>query len=193
MSEKIEDYLTITQKYILLLLGTNYNEPITGKVWFQKELFLVSENIPRLEQETAFEGSLMGPYSENANAELDQLRTEGLVQINGKIKLTPDGQKVVGRLKLRTTEQTKAIIEDMKSFINDLSEEEMLAFVYFSCPQMTEESIVFEDIKQKRVPLAVSLYRKKKVTLGKAALIAGICQEDFIAKARENGITVFSE
>ena len=36
----------------------------------------------------------------------------------------------------------------MKSFINDLSEDEMLAFVYFSYPQMTEESIVFEGIKQ---------------------------------------------
>jgi predicted HTH domain antitoxin len=193
MSDNIENQLTLTQKYTLLLLSANNNQPITGKVWFQKELFLVSENLPRLEKETAFEGSLMGPYSENANVELEQLRTEGLVQLNGKIKLTLEGQKVVERLKLRATEQTKAILEEMKSFINDLSEDELLAFVYFSYPKMTEESILYDEIKQKRVILAISLYAKKKVSIGRAAIIAGISQEDFITIAKENGIAVFSE
>jgi hypothetical protein len=193
LSERIEDQLTLTQKYILLLLESNSEEPITGKVWFQKELFLVSQNIPRLETETDFEASLMGPFSENANSELDQLRIEGLVQLNGSIKLTIEGKQVTQRVKTKASQQTKDILSEMKSFVNDLPEDEMLAFVYFSYPQMTEESIVFEEIKQRRVQLALSLYRKKKVSIGKAAMIAGMCQEDFIAKAKSSGMCIFSE
>jgi hypothetical protein len=193
MSERIEDQLTLTQKYILLLLEANNDEPITGKVWFQKELFLVAQNIPRLETETDFEGSFMGPFSENANSELDQLRIEGLVQLNGKIKLTQEGKQVTQRVKIKASQQTKDILSAMKSFINDLPEDEMLAFVYFSYPQMTEESIVFEEIKQRRVRLALNLYSKKKVSIGKAAIIAGFCQEDFIEKAKTCGISVFAE
>lgn len=193
MSEKIENHLTLTQKYILLLLEASNSEPITGKVWFQKELFLVAENIPRLESEAAFTGSLMGPYSENANAELDQLRIEGLIQINGKISLTPEGKLVSKRLKDRTSDQTKEILEEMKGFINDLTEDEVLAFVYASYPTMTEESILWDEIKQKRVQLAINLYQRRKVSMAKAAFIANMSQEEFMEKAKEKGTLVFSE
>ena len=58
MSDKIENYLTLTQKYSILLLHANHDEPITGKVWFQKELFLISENIQKLADETDFQEDL---------------------------------------------------------------------------------------------------------------------------------------
>ena len=193
MSSQPENYLTLTQKYILLLLSANDNQPITGKVWFQKELFLASKNLPRLAGEAEFEGSLMGPYSENADADLDQLRIEGLVELNGKIRLTAKGQEATDRLKQKASKETQELLSDMKSFINDLSEDEMLAFVYFSYPDMTIESIKYEQIKEKRVSLAISLYRKRKVSVGKAAFIAGINQEDFIRIAQASGISVFSE
>jgi uncharacterized protein YwgA len=193
MNDRIENYLTLTQKYALLLLSANTSQPITGKLWFQKELFLVSQNITRLEDETEFEGDLMGPYSEIADADLEQLKIEGLVDMNGKIGLTAKGQEVANRLKLKTSKETAEIISEMKAFLNDLSQDELLGFIYFSYPNMTLESIKFDRIKAKRGEIAISLYRKKKVSLGKAAQIAGLSQEDFIKKAQANRVTVFSE
>jgi len=193
MSEKIIKYLTLTQKYTLLLLSANDCMPVTGKVWFQKELFLVSKNLPRLDVETEFEGSLMGPYSENADAALDQLRIEGLVECNGKIKLTDKGQNVAESLKAKATKETQELLSDMKSFFNDMTEDELLAYVYFSYPDMTIESIKFEEIKTKRVSIAICLFAKNKVSIGKAAQIAGTSQESFIKIARSNGVAVFSE
>jgi predicted HTH domain antitoxin len=193
MNDNIENHLTLTQKYIILLLSANNNEPIIGKVWFQKELFLISQNLPRLEEEAEFEGSLLGPFSENANAELDQLQIEDLAALDGKIRLTPKGIEAADRLKLKASKETLELVSDMKSFINDLTEDEMLAYVYFSYPDMTLESIILERIRKKRVEIAVSLYRKRKVSIGKAAFIAGVSQEDFIRKAQESGISVFSE
>jgi predicted HTH domain antitoxin/uncharacterized protein YwgA len=193
MNNSEENYLNLTQKYTLLLLSANNCQPITGKLWFQKELFLISENIPSLQDETEFEGHLLGPYSENADAELDQLKIEGLVESNGKIRLTTKGQEVANRLKPKTRESTAEIISDMKTFLNDLSEDEVLGFIYFSYPHMMIESIKFEEIKRKRGEIAMSLYRKRKVSLGKATLIAGLNQEDFIKKAQANNVAVFSE
>lgn len=193
MSDRTEDYLTLTQKYSILLLNAHNNQPIVGKLWFQKELFLVSQNISKLEDETAFEEDLMGPYSENADADLEQLKIEGLVEANGKIKLTTKGIEVANRLKLKTSQQSSEIISEMKAFLNDLSEDEMLGFIYFSYPKMVIESIKFERIKEKRQEVALSLYRKRKVSLGKAAQIAGLSQEVFIQKAKANRIVVYSE
>jgi predicted HTH domain antitoxin len=187
MNDNIENHLTLTQKYTVLLLGANNTEPITGKVWFQKELFLISQNLPRLEEETEFEGSLLGPFSENANAELDRLQIEGLATLDGKIKLTPKGIEAADRLKLKASKETLELVSDMKSFINDLTEDEMLAYVYFSYPDMTLESIELDRIRERRIELAMSLYRKRKVSIGKASLIAGLSQEDFIRKAQANG------
>lgn len=193
MSDDIENYLTLTQKYAILLVGANNNEPITGKVWFQKELFLVSQNISRLEDEAEFEGSLMGPYSENADAELEQLRIEGVVELNGKIRLTVTGQEVAKKLETRASKETREVISEMKSFLNDMSEDELLGFIYFSYQNMVIESIKLEEITRKRGEIAISLYRKRKVSLGRAALIAGLSQEDFIEKAQANNVTIFSE
>lgn len=193
MNNNIENYLTLTQKYSILLLNANNNKPIRGKIWFQKELFLISENIPRLADETEFEEDLIGPLSINAAAELEHLQVEQLVKLNGKIRLTQKGLEIARRLELRASPETKAIISDMKSFLNDLSQDELLGFIYFTYPKMVTESIKFEEIKSKRGEIAVSLYRKRKVSIGKAAQIAGLSQEDFIRKAQANNVTVFSE
>jgi hypothetical protein len=113
--------------------------------------------------------------------------------MNGKIGLTAKGQEVANRLKLKTSTETEEIISEMKAFLNDLSQDELLGFIYFSYPDMALESIKFDRIKAKRGEIAISLYRKKKVSLGKAAQIAGLSQEVFIKKAQANRVAVFSE
>ncbi len=193
MSADRENFLTLTQKYSILLLSANCNEPIRGKLWFQKELFLMSLNLERLETEAEFESDLMGPYSENADADLEQLRIEGLVEANGKIALTPKGNNLANTLKLKASKETLDLISEMKEFLNDLTEDELLGVIYFSYPEMKIESIKFQRVETKRKEVALSLFRKKKVSLGKAALIAGISEEDFIKKAQSSKISVFSE
>jgi hypothetical protein len=59
MSYRIEDHLTLTQKYILLLVEANNKEPITGKIGFKRNYFW-SHKTSQSRIRTAFEGSLMG-------------------------------------------------------------------------------------------------------------------------------------
>ena len=194
MNEKrhIEDDLSITQKASILLIGANSFQPIKGRLWFQKELFLIAQNVGELAEEADFESDFIGPYSEIADEELDQLRREGIVS-KGKVELTPLGRDVANRLREQSPPAILRQISDMKRFLNNLTKEELLGFIYYSYPEMRVDSVEFAEIDKNRVQIAISLFGKRKVSLGKAALIAGMSQDDFISELKATGIRVFAE
>ena len=191
-SKYVEEYLSITQKIAILLLGANLFEPIRGKLWYQKELFLVAENISSLEEDTDFEEDLLGPYSEIADDELEQLRIEGIVE-KRRLRLTPFGRKLAKLFESKASKNLLQLISDIKSFLNNLTQDELLGFIYFSYPKMKTESVEFKRIEENRQSIAIGLYQKRKVSLGKAAEIAGLSQEEFMEKLREKSIPVFLE
>jgi len=58
-----------------------------------------------------------------------------LVSIEGqRIKLTTEGKLISELLAKRSSKKEIQKIEELKDFINDLSKEELLAFIYFSYP-----------------------------------------------------------
>jgi len=191
-SKYIEEYLSITQKIAILLLSANLFKPLKGKTWFQKELFLIAENIPSLKEDADFEEDFLGPYSETARDELEQLRTEGIVD-KRKLRLTYLGRRLAKLLEEKAGNNLLQFISDIKSFLNNLTLDELLGFIYFSYPEFRIESIEFERIKKNRMPIATSLYKKGKVSLGKAAEVSGLSQEAFIGTLREKSIPVFSK
>jgi predicted HTH domain antitoxin len=191
-SRHIEDDLSLTQRISILLIGANSFQPVKGKLWFQKELFLIAQNVKNLEEEADFEGDFIGPYSEIADEELDQLRREGIVE-KEKVELTPYGREVAKHLQQESPLNILKLISEMKSFLNNLTKEELLGFIYYSFPEMREESVEFAEIERVRKQIAISLFKKGKVSLGKAASIAGLSQDELIGELRVTGIRVFSE
>jgi len=184
--------LSPLQALILLLLDANKGEPVKGKVWLQKEMFLLVHNTGKDEiiQGAQFEPHHYGPYSETIDAELDILRMMGLIEINRRISLNPMGRRLASKLRKIVSPEFLELVEEIKGNLNDLSEDELLAYIYFAFPNMTTESRVLERIKRKREGLAVSLYRKGKVSLSKAAQIAGMSVRDFIELLRKRRIPV---
>ena len=187
-----DESFSLIQKVSILLLSANNFEGVRGKLWFQKELFLITENMPKLKEEAIFEEDLLGPYSETSDVELKQLQIEGIVS-KKKLELTSLGKNIAERLQSKVKVNVLKMISDMKTFLNDLTEDELLGFIYFSYPDMRIESIKFKEIEERRQPIAVGLYRKKKIGLGKASKIAGLSQEEFIEKLRDSDIIVYSE
>ncbi len=193
IKKRILENLTDTQKYILLLLSSNDFEPVKGKLWFQKELFLLAKNSDELAEQTDFEADFMGPYSESADEELEQLEFAKVVENEGnKLKLTGLGREIAEILEKNTSNEEKEMIEDFKSELNDLTEDELLGFIYFTYPEMTRESVKFEKIKPKRMNIALSLYAKSKISLGKALEIAGMNIDAFMKEAKLKGIQIYT-
>lgn len=193
IKKRILENLTETQKYTLLLLSANNDEPIKGKLWYQKELFLLSRNSDELAEQTDFEADFMGPYSESADEELEQLEFAKVVEKEGnKLKLTGLGKDVAKILEKNSSEEEKEMVEDFKAELNDLTEDELLGFIYFTFPEMTKESIKIEKIKPKRKNIALSLYAKSKISLGKALEIAEMNIDNFIKEAKSKGIQIYT-
>ena len=138
--------LTIVQKYLILLLGALDFKPLPRKTWLQAGWFLLSQNIKNLGNEIYFESHHYGPYSELLDQELENLEILGIVKLNNKIELTDMGRKVYNRLVGRLSPDELELIREIRSELDDLTEEELLALIYFSYPEMTRESRVLDKI-----------------------------------------------
>lgn len=184
----------LSQQYILLLLNSCNQSPINGKTRLMKELFFVARNIKPLWQVLSFEAHNYGPYSEKIAYDLEALSQLGLIYFKehasgkgGKYFITEKGVGILKDLNLNYNEE---LVENMKNFFNGLSNDEVLAFTYSSCPEMTNESLIKEKLSNKRSKLALKLYKKKKISFGKAIEISGMDYKDFFDLLDKNNIQV---
>ena len=183
LNERVEQLNTVG-KFVLLLLGANDSEPVPSNIHFQKEMYLLQKLFPELADETDYEPYFLGPYSEIVDSEAEELKSSGLIQIvSGKFRLTSEGEKIHSVVKQGSNAKEIQKSEEFKEFLNDLTKDELLAFIYFSYPSTEEfekESIEYEDLLPKRRRLAVSMYQKGKISAQKAAQIAGAYLEDML-------------
>ncbi|MBN1157709.1 UPF0175 family protein [Candidatus Woesearchaeota archaeon] len=182
----IMEDMTELQKSIVLLLSSRNNEPIKGNTWFQKEIFLIAQNSEDIEEEASFESDMYGPWSETVKEQLEELEQDEIVQKSGnKMWLSGLGVKLADKLRKMTPKERLEMIEEFKGLLNDLSDTEVLTFIYYTFPEFTEESLVRNNIEKNRLPTAIKLYAKGKISLQRAAEIAGKSLEEFTKVVRK--------
>ena len=176
----IED-MSELQKYIVLLLSSNGKESIRGNILFQKELFLIAQNIKEVGEEASFISDFYGPFSENAKEQLEELELDEIVNKDGnRMFLSSIGSQVAQKIGQKIPQKKLEMISEFKSLLNDLNEDEVLTFIYFTFPEFTDESLVLDNIKKNRKQIALKLYKKEKLSIQRAAEIAGEPLEKFI-------------
>ncbi len=179
------------KKYLLLLLSANDNMPIRGKTTVMKELFLISKNIPELEEEADFEPYYYGPESDEILNALEELEVVGLMnEADKKYMLTDLGKEIADIIKKDIANNELEMIEDMKRLSNDLTVDEILALVYYTYPEVAMESVVKDRIENKRKDIALSLLKKGKISIGKASEIAGMSMTSFYKLLKEKGVKI---
>ncbi len=190
--DKVLRTITDIQSMIILLANAD-NVPIKGRTWLQKELFLLSERIEKLREDTSYEADLMGPYSDTVEEELRNLEQIGAVSIDSnKISLTKNGKDVAKVLEQKESKQVMEYIRDYKKFLNDLSQDELLCFVYSAHPEMTEESVKYEKLKPKMENILLNLVSKEKISSNRAAELLKRDSEYVFKKLKERGHKILS-
>lgn len=191
MDEKYIEYLSRIQKVVLMLLYVD-GTPIRGKTWYQKEIFLISKLDEEMKEEIEFEPNNYGPHSYEADEALENLEDEGLIDILGEseIRLTDEGNEAASILKNKFSEKELEFYKEIKSFLNDLSRMELLAYIYQTNKDMTTQSVELQNVKSKLLEYSLSLYKKGKLSLAKSAEIAEVSIENFIKELRKRGIKV---
>lgn len=183
--EKVLRTLTDIQSIIILLANAG-NIPIKGRTWLQKEMFLLSERVEKIREDASYEPDLMGPYSDVIEEELIQLENLGIVLIDdNKISITPSGKQVARILEKKEPVEVLQYIKDYKEFLNDLSQDELLCFVYSSRPDMTKESVKFEKLKPKMEKVLLNLVMKEKISKSRAAELLNKDLEYIIDKLKD--------
>lgn len=167
---------------ILELLKENNEKPVRGNVAFQKEMFLISNYIDKVNERAEFIPHSLGPYSEASEVSMDDLISLGLVEKkeSSTYKITPSGIKVLGLKQDTFSSEEKESIADFKELISSLTYDEILLFIYISYPEYTIESTEYRRIMKSRVKNAISIYKKCIVSLEKAAFLAGVNIETFL-------------
>ena len=183
--EKVLRTLTDIQS-IIILLANSGNYPIKGRTWLQKEMFLLAERVEKIREDASYEPDLMGPYSDVIEEELIQLENLGIVSIdNNKISITPSGKQVAKILEKKEPVEVLQYIRDYKEFLNDLSQDELLCFVYSSRPDMRQESVKYEKLKPKMEKVLLNLVMKEKISKSRAAELLNKDLEYIIDKLKD--------
>ena len=186
--KKIFNDLEPEEQIIIYALGALNNTPLKSKIKLHKLLFLVSTVFPKLNNLLEFEEHLFGPYSERINYVLDDLIKLGLAEKKGKstYQLTELGYELYKRLKPRP--ELIEVIEDFKELLHDLSDNEILAFIYVSYPNYIKESAKWDELKGKRIGIAISLLKKEKISFEKASQVAGLSPFEFEDILKKRGV-----
>ena len=181
----------IVKRSLLLLLNANDNMPVKGRIRVMKELFLISKNMPELEEKADFEAYSYGPNSDEVSNALEELCVINLKnEADDGYTLTDSGKEIADIIKDNTTNNELEMIEDMKRLSNDLTLDELLALVYYTYPEMALKSLVKDKIGNKRERIALNLLKKGKISIGKASEIAGMPMTSFYKLLKEKGIKI---
>lgn len=194
IKKQLLDNLSEVKKNLLLLLSANSCTPINGKLWYQKELFLLSKNNKELEEEAGFDAYFFGPHSELADAEMEEMIQLGVVKkVGSNFILTEMGKDIAHSVSKNASKSELELIEDIKDFLNTLTKDQLLLFVYISYPNMIEDSVEFKQLIPKRKEIAISIYRQGKISVGKTAELAGVSVSSMIEELKKRKIYKIDE
>ena len=136
--------------FILQLLDADNQKPIEGKLFIQKEMFLIVKEVYNdLENELDFIAYNYGPYSEKLSYLLEDLEKDSLIEIdnsdeNNKYTITSKGMDF---LKNKTfPDEIKRKIHNLKVGSNKLGYKGLLRYVYFTYPEYTVNSKIKNEV-----------------------------------------------
>ena len=175
---------------VLELLHQNSNEPINGKILFQKLMFLLLKNYPKLFEEADFIPHRFGPYSESLESSLVELQELGLLSGEKEnFKITDEGESELKKYEeyhLSDENKRKKLLEDIKSIkeqFNNFSSDEILAFIYKLEPEYIENSIKSDQLDYEE--LFITAYREGKLGLSKISELLNIPMIELKKKIRD--------
>ncbi len=179
---------------LMILLAKANNEPIRGRLKLQKMMYLLADKLDEIKDQSSYDADNYGPYSEVIDQESQYLEDVGVFTTSlGEIDLTKEGKEIANEFVHKAAnKELLHLLSDYKKFVNDMKTKELLAYVYSAYPDMTDESVAYEDLKPHMEENILSLVKKEKISSQRAAELLHKSQTYVIKKMKEKGIVVLS-
>ena len=190
IKEKILEDGDELHKFIILLANAN-GESIKGRTKLQKMMYLLSDKIEEIKEQSSYDADNYGPYSEVVDEEEQYLEQIGVLTSSpGEIALTETGKEIAQELSKHEDEKTLKVLNEYKKFLNDMTGNELLAYIYSAYPDMTEESVEYENLKPNIENYILSLIRKQKISSQRVAELLDRSQDYIIKKMKDKRMAV---
>ncbi|GLI11558.1 hypothetical protein MARBORIA2_06480 [Methanobrevibacter arboriphilus] len=175
------------QKLLIYAVGS-LDTPLKSRIKLQKLFFLVSNVFEDINDAFRFEPHLFGPYSEILDETSEELIDLDLIKKNknSPFLLTAKGKEEYE--KLSPKKELKEVIDDFKNFLNDMSDDEVMTFIYAFYPDYISESTKWDKLKKKRSKIALNLLKKRKISFSKAVQLSELGYREFQDLANSEGI-----
>ena len=161
-------------RLVILLAAANGGEPIRGRAKLQKIVFMLTEGEGWEDSPCGYDAGEHGPHSDIVDEEAGYLEEAGVLCADGEdIAATRLGMEVAGRIASGEDRPTLDMIDEYKEVFNDLTIGELLAYVYSAYPDMATRSPAYDRTMSNRERHVMSMLKKGKVSLGRAAELLG--------------------
>lgn len=179
--EPVKDQIDTVQGFILALMGLGEEPEVRGDLHLQKEMYLLSRQLGALSDACDFQPYLKGPYSEDVDAALSDLKMMGVIEEGSgdRLQLTDEGRDLFEKIREEIPPEVQERILESKDLFDDMSDDELLVFIYGVYPEMATESVIRDRVMAKRVAVARRLYEREKVSLERAAQLADMPIREF--------------
>lgn len=175
-------------RFMILLAD---GKPVRGRLKLQKMIFVLTESIEDLNCEASYAPDYFGPYSETVDYEYSYLKNIGILhEHHNEIFLTNIGKGIMEILRGKTDDRLLHMVKECKELLNDLTEHELLAYIYSAYPDMAGESTEYEKIQSENEDLILSLIKKGKISSGRGAELLHTTMSHIIKKMNEKGMQV---
>ena len=175
-TDTIASSLTSMEKLLLYASGSE-DIVLRTKVKMQKLMFLVSKAMPQIaDGNFRFEPHKKGPYSIEIEESLNSLNDCNLIELPS-CEVTEEGKKIVKQIVPK--QPLRGIVDELKSYITHLKEDELLLMIYVDYPEYRINSEEWERLKSKREELAKRMFEKGQVSVNRAAELAGVSEAEY--------------
>lgn len=126
----------------------------------------------------------LGDVSDEIKENLDDLVEYGLIEqdTEGKYFLTKGGENAEKEISPELGSEEIKTLTFSKEQLNDLSDDEVLGFMYFLLPETAKHSKVIGRIEKNKERIVKSLYEKGKVSAKTAANWLGVSKRELLDK-----------
>ena len=168
---------------ILYVLG-KMNEGSLSETQFQKAMFRAMLILGIDPINAGYRPHFYGPYSDLMTEKRQGLTDIGYLEnTSAGCRVSEDEREKVSGIHLQGRNVDDEI-SHMVNYLKDLANDETLLMTYCDDERKTngrfiDESRVKTDIYRNRIPIAMRLYRNGKVTMGRAAELAGLSVREF--------------
>ena len=125
----------------------------------------------------------LGDVSDEVRVTVDDFVESGLIEQDSKCRyiLTDEGENAEKEVQgTDITPKEKKLLMFCKETLNDLSDDELLGFMYFLLPETAEHSKVVYRINKNKEKIVKSLYEKGKISAKTAADWIGASKRDIL-------------